>query len=98
MNTMKGQQKRSRRERINGLKRAFAYNLFYNQGKAPENASLNDFYMAVAHTVRDRMQHLFINSMEGLLKEPACQDRLLPFGRISPWAAPAQQPPLSGTL
>ncbi len=52
---------------INELKRAFAYNLFYNQGRPLEAATLNDFYMAVAHTVRDRMQHLFINSIENLL-------------------------------
>ncbi|GEM_PF-5341308 len=60
MSTTKSQQKGGKRERVNELKPAFAYNLFYNQGKAPENATLNDFYMAVALTVRDRMQHLFI--------------------------------------
>ncbi len=70
MSTTKSQQKGAKRERVNELKRAFAYNLFYNQGKAPENATLNDFYMAVALTVRDRMQHLFINSVEDLLREP----------------------------
>ncbi len=52
---------------INELKRAFAYNLFYNQGRPLEAATIDDFYMAVAHTVRDRMQHLFINSIENLL-------------------------------
>ncbi len=59
-----------KRDRINELKRAFAYNLFYHQGKSIENATMNDFYMAVALTVRDKMQHLFINSVEGLLNEP----------------------------
>ncbi len=54
-------------DRINKLKRAFAYNLFYEQGKTTRTACLNDYYLAVAHTVRDRMQHLFINSMEALL-------------------------------
>ncbi len=48
---------------INELKRAFAYNLFYNQGRPLEAADINDFYMSVAHTVRDRMQHLFINTL-----------------------------------
>ncbi len=62
----RGQQK----SEINELKRAFAYNLFYNQGKPLENATINDYYMAVAHTVRDRMQHLFINSVEGLIEAP----------------------------
>ncbi len=55
---------------INELKRAFAYNLFYNQGKPTETATLNDYFMAVAHTVRDRMQHLFINSVENILERP----------------------------
>ncbi len=58
------------RKEINELKRAFAYNLFYNQGKAPETAVLNDYFMAVSHTIRDRMQHLFINSVENILERP----------------------------
>jgi starch phosphorylase len=49
---------------VNELKRAFVYNLFYNQGKPVEAATMNDFYMAVAHTIRDRMQHLFVNNIE----------------------------------
>jgi len=53
-------------ESINKLKRAFAYNLFYKQGKTIRSATLNDYYLAVAQTVRDRMQHLFINSIEAL--------------------------------
>jgi starch phosphorylase len=51
---------------INELKRAVAYNLFYTQGVEPATATRNDFYMAVAHTVRDRMQHLFINALASL--------------------------------
>ncbi len=57
----------NRKERIEKLKRAFAYNVFYQQGVTARNASLNDFYLAVSHTLRDRMQHLFINSVEALL-------------------------------
>ena len=56
-------------EHINKLKRAFAYNLFYQQGVTTEGASLNDIYLSVAHTLRDRMQHLFINSVEALLEK-----------------------------
>jgi starch phosphorylase len=59
----------SRRERVNKLKRAFAYNIFYQQGVVTKNASLNDFYLAVSHTLRDRMQHLFVNSVEALLEK-----------------------------
>ena len=50
------------REALNKLKRAFAYKLFFQQGVLPLNASLNDYYLAVSYTLRDRMQHLFINS------------------------------------
>lgn len=53
-------------ERINKLKRAFAYNIFYKQGVTIRHASLNDYYLAVSQTLRDRMQHLFINSVEAL--------------------------------
>lgn len=37
------------------LKRAFLDNLFYIQGKFPKLASKNDYYMALAYTVRDRL-------------------------------------------
>ncbi|HHB76118.1 MAG TPA: glycogen/starch/alpha-glucan phosphorylase [Desulfobulbus sp.] len=57
----------ARRQRINKLKRAFAYNLFYRQGVTPRTASLNDYYLAVSSAIRDRMQHLFVNSVEALL-------------------------------
>ena len=40
---------------VEALKRAFVNNLFYVQGKFPALASQNDYYMALAHTVRDRM-------------------------------------------
>ncbi len=54
------------RSTIDKLKRAFAYKLFYQQGVWTQNASLNDYYLAVSYTVRDRMQQLFINSMRAL--------------------------------
>jgi starch phosphorylase len=57
------------RERINKLKRAFAYNIFYKQGVTTRTASLNDYYLAVSYTLRDRMQHLFVNSVEALLEK-----------------------------
>ena len=57
----------TKKESINKLKRAFAYNIFYKQGSSSRTASLNDCYLAVAQTLRDRMQHLFVNSVEALL-------------------------------
>ncbi len=44
------------------LKRAFLDNLFYVQGKSPEISSLQDYYMALAYTVRDRMLHHWLSS------------------------------------
>jgi glycogen phosphorylase len=40
---------------VETLKRAFLDNLFYIQGKFPRLASQNDYYMALAYTVRDRL-------------------------------------------
>ena len=37
------------------IKRAIADNLFYLQGKSPQTATLNDYYLALAYTVRDRL-------------------------------------------
>ena len=39
------------------LKRAFVDHLFYTQGKYESLATPNDYYMALAHTVRDRLLH-----------------------------------------
>ena len=40
---------------VETLKQSILDNLFYVQGKFPEIASLNDYYMALAYTVRDRL-------------------------------------------
>lgn len=63
------QKNTDREERIGKLKRAFAYNIFYKQGVTQETASLNDYFLAVAQTLRDRMQHLFVNSVQALLEK-----------------------------
>ena len=42
----------NREERINKLKRAFAYNLFYKQGMTTRNASLNDLYLSFFNKAR----------------------------------------------
>ncbi|MBL4902631.1 MAG: glycogen/starch/alpha-glucan phosphorylase [Desulfocapsa sp.] len=59
----------TRKERIEKLKRAFAYNIFYKQGVTTRTATLNDYYLAVSYTLRDRMQHLFVNSVEALFEK-----------------------------
>ena len=54
---------------VESLKRALADNLFYAQGKFPAIATKNDFYMAVAYTVRDHQLHRWINTIETYLKQ-----------------------------
>ena len=54
---------------VETLKRAFADNLFYVQGKFPLIATKNDSYMALAYTVRDRLLHHWINTVETYLKQ-----------------------------
>ena len=54
---------------VEALKRALADNLFYAQGKFPAIATKNDFYMALACTVRDRQLHRWINTIETYLKQ-----------------------------
>lgn len=44
------------------LKRAFLDNLFYVQGKFPRIATKNDYYMALAYTVRDRLLQRWLNT------------------------------------
>jgi starch phosphorylase len=54
---------------ITTLKRAIADNLFYNQGKFPAIASKNDYYLALAHTVRDRLVHHWLNTVQTYFKQ-----------------------------
>ena len=44
------------------LKRTFLDNLFYSQGKFPALATKNDYYMALAYTIRDRLLHRWIST------------------------------------
>ena len=47
---------------VETLKRAFADNLYYIQGKNEFLATPFDYYMALAYTVRDRLLHRWINT------------------------------------
>jgi glycogen phosphorylase len=53
---------------VDTLRRALADNLFYIQGKWPEAATRNDFYMALAYTVRDRLLQRWLNSLRNYLR------------------------------
>ncbi|NJK62668.1 MAG: glycogen/starch/alpha-glucan phosphorylase [Synechococcaceae cyanobacterium SM2_3_1] len=48
---------------IETLRRALADNLFYIQGKFPGIATRNDYYVALAYTVRDRLLQRWLNSL-----------------------------------
>ncbi len=50
------------------LRRALADNLYYGVGKFPAIASRNDYYMALSLTVRDRLLHRWINTLESYLE------------------------------
>lgn len=49
---------------VETLKRAIYNNLFYVQGKYPEIATRNDYYMALAYTVRDRLLQRWVASVK----------------------------------
>jgi starch phosphorylase len=50
------------------IARAFEDNLFYLQGRTPQLATINDYYMAAAYTIRDRMLQRWFNTIEPLIK------------------------------
>ncbi len=54
---------------LEALKRAMLDNLFYVQGKFPALATLNDYYLAAAHTVRDRMLQRWISTASTYTRE-----------------------------
>jgi len=54
---------------VDALKRAILDNLFYVQGRFPDVATDNDWYQALAHTVRDRMLRRWITTAQTYKKE-----------------------------
>ncbi len=54
---------------VETLKRAFADNLYYIQGKNEFLATPFDYYMALAYTVRDRLLHRWINTTTTYIKK-----------------------------
>jgi starch phosphorylase len=54
---------------IETLRRAILDNLYYIQAKFPQIATRNDYYMALAYTVRDRMLQRWIHTMETIIKK-----------------------------
>ena len=66
---MKKKQKSQDRENIRTgtnpeiLAQALLDNLYYIQGRTPELATRNDWYMALAYTVRDRLLHNWVQTL-----------------------------------
>jgi starch phosphorylase len=54
---------------VETLKRAFLDNLFYIQAKIPKIASKNDYYIALAYTVRDRLLKRWLQTTETYLEK-----------------------------
>jgi glycogen phosphorylase len=54
---------------VNTLRSALADNLFYIQGKVPGTATKNDYYMALAYTVRDRLLQYWLNTTQTYRKK-----------------------------
>ena len=73
------------------LKSAFLDDLFYVQGKFPALATTNDYYMALAYAVRDRMLQRWISTAAAYTKQRLAHGRV-PVGRVPDGAAPRQQP------
>ena len=47
---------------VDGIKQSILNHLTYTQGRLPERATPNDWYLAIAHTVRDRLVERWIRS------------------------------------
>jgi glycogen phosphorylase len=56
---------------VETLKRALADNLYYIQGKDENFATLYDYFMALAYTVRDRLVHRRIKTTQTYFKKDA---------------------------
>ena len=54
---------------VDTLRRAMADNLFYIQGKFPGIATHNDYYMALAYTVRDRLLQRWLSTTRTYLEK-----------------------------
>ncbi len=49
---------------VEALTKSFLGNLFFVQGRSPQRATQNDLYMALAHSVRDRLVERWISTVQ----------------------------------
>ena len=71
------------------LAHSFLDNLFFVQGRSRERATINDLYMALAHTVRDRLVERWIETVLNY-RDPGCARGVLSLGRV-PYRTPPCQ-------
>jgi starch phosphorylase len=56
-------------ESVEALKRAIMDNLYYRGARIPAVATRNDWYLAVAYTVRDRIMNRWIKTLDAIMKK-----------------------------
>jgi glycogen phosphorylase len=54
---------------IDTLKRAIVDHLYYSQAKIPETATPNDYYMAIAYTIRDRLVQRWLSTTQNYIDQ-----------------------------
>ena len=54
---------------VETLKRAIMDNLYYREARIPAVATRNDWYLAVAYTVRDRIMNRWIKTLDTIMKK-----------------------------
>ncbi len=59
----------SHRNQPGTLAQAILDNLYYVQGRPPELATRNDWYMALAYTVRDRLLHNWVQTLKTIRED-----------------------------
>lgn len=68
---------------VGALKRAFADNLFYVQGRSGSIATVNDLYMALSYTVRDHMLNRFIQTFHQYIRNVTANKELKTVAYLS---------------
>ena len=56
-------------ETVEVLKRAIMDNLYYREARIPAVATRNDWYLAVAYTVRDRIMNRWVKTLDVIMKK-----------------------------
>ncbi len=54
---------------VDSIRRGMLNNLFFDRGRFPKVATMNDYYLSLAHTIRDRLQRNWINTAETYMRK-----------------------------